>query len=116
MDSQHLFLALTNSAPGKEDEFNKFYDEVHCDDVLGSDGWISAQRYRLASEQRPGQDPPWKYLAVYEVNLSDGTILAALQRRPDIGPRGKRQPPLWADGDRGWIYTKIGPRHVQGQA
>ena len=50
MDSPYLFLAMTNPAPGKEDEFNRFYDDVHCDDVIGSSGWLAVQRYRLANE------------------------------------------------------------------
>jgi len=113
MDAQHIFIALTNPAPGREAEFNQFYDEVHVPDVLGSPGWVAAQRYRLSSEQRPGQSPPWMYLAVYEVTCPDGEILAPLKLRPDVGPHGRPQPPLWADDDQAWIYTKHGPRHVE---
>jgi hypothetical protein len=111
VDAQHIFIALTNPAPDKEQEFNEFYDRIHVPDVLASPGWVAAQRYRLTSEQRPDQSPPWKYLAIYEIKRPDGDILAALKQRPDIGPRGKPQPPLWANDDEVWIYTKWGPRH-----
>jgi len=113
MDAQHIFIALTNPAPGREAEFNQFYDDIHVPDVLGSQGWVAAQRYRLSSEQRPDQSPPWMYLAVYEVTCPDGEILAPLKLRPDVGPQGRPEPPLWADDHQAWIYTKHGPRHVQ---
>jgi hypothetical protein len=113
MDSPHLFLAMTNPAPGMEDEFNRFYDEVHCDDVIGSPGWVAVQRYKLADEQRSDQSPPWKYMAVYEIDLPDGQILAALSQRPDVGPHGRPSPLPWANDDQVWIYSKYGPRHVQ---
>ena len=99
MDAQHIFIALTNPAPGREAEFNQFYDDIHVPDVLGSQGWVAAQRYRLSSEQRPDQSPPWMYLAVYEVTCPEGEILAPLKLRPDVGPQGRpaaavgRRPP-----------------------
>ena len=113
MTNRHLFLAMTNPVPGKEEEFNRFYDEIHCDDVIGSPGWVAVQRYRLAGEQRADQSPPWKYMAIYEVNLPDGEILAALRQRPDVGPQGRPRPPLWAGDDQVWIYSEFGPRHIR---
>ena len=110
--AKHFFVALTNPVPGKEAEFNKFYDEIHVPDVLAAPGWVAAQRYRLASEQRPDQSPPYRYAAVYEVECEDGKILEALKRRPDIGPIGRPNPPLWEARNEVWIYTRIGPRQV----
>jgi hypothetical protein len=110
--AKHIFVALTNPVPGKEAEFNKFYDEVHLPDVLGSPGWVAAQRYRLTSEQRPDMSPPYKYAAIYEVDCEDGKILQAVKQRPDIGLIGRPNPPLWEARNEVWIYTKIGLRQV----
>ena len=38
--AKHFFVALTNPVPGKEAEFNKFYDEIHVPDVLAAPGWV----------------------------------------------------------------------------
>lgn len=113
--AKHIFVAFTNPVAGKEAEFNKFYDEMHLRDVLGSPGWVAAQRYRLSSEQRPDQSPPYKYAAVYEVDCEEGQILAALKQRPDLGPASRPNPPLWEAQHGAWIYTKIGPRVVSGK-
>lgn len=110
--AKHFFIALTNPVPGKETEFNKFYDEIHVPDVLAAPGWVAAQRFRLASEQRSDQSPPYRYAAVYEVECEEGKILEALKQRPDIGPIGRPNPPLWEARNEVWIYTKIGPRQV----
>lgn len=111
MDAQHIFIAATNPIPGREAEFNRFYDEMHVPDVLAAPGWVAAQRYRLTNEQRPDQSPPWKYLAVYEVTCPDGQILTALRKRdkPSREPEGG---PVWLDDSQVWIYSKIGPRQV----
>lgn len=110
MTERHLFLAMTNPRVGMdEEEFNRFYDEIHVPDVIGAPGWVAAQRYRLCSEQRFDQDPPWRYMAVYEVELPAGEIMAALEQRPDIGPIGRPEPRPYADDDQVWIYTPIGP-------
>jgi mannose-6-phosphate isomerase-like protein (cupin superfamily) len=113
--AKHIFVALTNPVPGKEAEFNKFYDEVHVPDVLGAPGWVAAQRYRLTSEQRPDQSPPYRYAAIYEVECEDGEILAPLKQRPDVGPIGRPNPPLWDAKNEVWIFTEVGPRHVAGK-
>src|SRR5689334_19324828 len=41
-----LFV-YTNCELGKEDEFNRWYDDVHVPDMLSIDGIVSAQRFEL---------------------------------------------------------------------
>jgi hypothetical protein len=92
---QHVLLALTNPAPGREDEFNDWYDTHHLPETLEAiDGRVATQRYRLASGQRqdqwlaavpgraagdmerqPEQWLPWRYLALHEL---EGDDVAAL--------------------------------------
>jgi hypothetical protein len=92
---QHVLLVLTNPAPGREDDFNAWYDEHHLPQALERvAGRVAAQRYRLTSaqrenqwlaavpgrsqedEQQPEQWLPWRYLALYEL---EGDDVAALQ-------------------------------------
>jgi hypothetical protein len=70
---KYVFLAFTNSTIGREEEYNKWYDEQHLADVINVPGFISARRFRLA----PGQfefnthTPEHKYLALYEIETDD---------------------------------------------
>lgn len=66
-----LFLAFNNPA-GDEEEYNRWYDEVHVPAVLQLDGFVSARRFRL-SDARPPTDPlsAYRYLAVYELDTDD---------------------------------------------
>lgn len=80
-------LVSTNPVPGREDEFNRWYDAQHLPDVLRLDGMVAAQRFRLADAE-PAQDAPHRYLAIYEVEaesmeaaskvLTDGFASGAL--------------------------------------
>ena len=50
---KYTFLAFTNPTPGKEHEFNTWYDEHHLKDVIDVSGFVSARRFRLADAQFP---------------------------------------------------------------
>jgi len=68
--ARHLLMAFSNPLEGLEDEFNRWYNEVHLDDVLKVPGYISAQRFELSPTQMvPGA--PYRYVALYEVETDD---------------------------------------------
>ncbi len=60
-----LLLVRTRPQPGKEKEYNDWYDNTHLGDLLACDGVVSAQRYSGKSLDNPDQAP--EYYAVYEV-------------------------------------------------
>jgi hypothetical protein len=79
--AKHMLLALTNPVEGSEDEYNDWYDNRHLADVLQIPGFVAAQRFRLSPAQKM-EAPPWKYLAIYEIetdNLSE--VIATLSAR-----------------------------------
>jgi hypothetical protein len=56
--------------PAREEEFNKWYDEVHLPDILSAPHFVAAQRYKLAG--RPSKsEPEAQYLAIYEIDTDD---------------------------------------------
>jgi len=68
--AKHLFMAFTAPRPGREDEFNTWYDSDHLDDVLRVEGIVAAQRFRIAPKfDTPDMLPG--YLAIYEVDVDD---------------------------------------------
>lgn len=70
---KYVFLAFTNPTIGREEEYNKWYDEQHLADVINVPGFVSARRFRLS----PGQfqfntkTPEHKFLALYEIETDD---------------------------------------------
>jgi hypothetical protein len=58
-------LVFTNAVDGRDEEFNRWYDEVHLAEVLALPVFTEARRFRLADAQRfPEQSH--RYLAIYE--------------------------------------------------
>ena len=109
MTERYAYFALTNPAPGREADFNAWYDAYHLPEVVRyGAGMRGGRRFRLADTQRPGQTaPPWRYLAWYDLEHDD---LAAFGQ----APWRKDAPPLTpftgliADDFTGWTFTPIG--------
>lgn len=64
--------------PSREDEFNKWYDEVHIPDVTSVAGVVSGKRFK-----KPGpSDGGFNYLAIYELDSDDfGVTMKELMDR-----------------------------------
>ena len=58
-------LVLSNPVGDQDEEFNRWYDDVHLADVLKVPGVVGAERYRFRSGEG------WKYLAIYELDCDD---------------------------------------------
>jgi hypothetical protein len=56
--------------PAREEEFNKWYDEVHLPDILSTPQFVAAQRYKLAGPPSKSE-PEATYLAIYEIEGDD---------------------------------------------
>ena len=61
-----LFVVLTNPVDGQDDEYNRWYNDQHVDDVLAVPGFVGVQRFKL-SVPSGAPAPDWKYLALYEI-------------------------------------------------
>jgi hypothetical protein len=68
--AHYTLLVLTNPVSGREDEYNNWYDNQHLSDLLAVDGFVAAQRFRLA-ETDPPQQFAHRYLAIYEIETDD---------------------------------------------
>jgi hypothetical protein len=81
--AKYTFVVLTNPTPGKEAEYNEWYNGTHIPDVLNAKGFVAAQRFRLADNQMdPKATQPYKYLAIYEIETDDlAASLKDLQSR-----------------------------------
>jgi hypothetical protein len=64
-----VLVVFTRAHPGRDDDLNDWYTNIHLRDALRFRGSIAAQRFRCSASQI--QDFPhgfgWTYLALYEV-------------------------------------------------
>jgi hypothetical protein len=69
---QHLFLALSNQAAGREEHFHEWYDRHHLQDVVDfCPGFVTGHRYWAAAKQAGDQSLPWSSLAIYLLETDD---------------------------------------------
>lgn len=66
--------------PDLEDEFNKWYNEVHLPEIVGCPGFISGTRY--VAETPDGRE----YLAIYELESEAAFASEELKARRGWGP------------------------------
>ncbi len=68
---EHKLIVLGNAVQGRDDEFNRWYDDVHLGDVLAVPGVSAAQRFTLAAGQA------WAYAAIYQITSDDPDAVSA---------------------------------------
>lgn len=68
---KYNLIALTNPVPGREDDFNDWYTDVHLADVLKLPGVMAAQRFRMSRTQHRLGPFEHQYMAVYEIEIGD---------------------------------------------
>jgi hypothetical protein len=66
--ASYAYTVFSDAVPGREQEFNRWYDEQHLADVLKVPGFVAAQRFRLAQDDAAA---PARYLAIYEIETDD---------------------------------------------
>ena len=78
-----VFMALTNSiSPDRDEEYNRWYNEVHANDLLSLPTMRSLIRYRAVQQITPGGGEPFhKYLAIYNVDDPRTAYQALVERR-----------------------------------
>jgi hypothetical protein len=70
------FIVFSNPVEGEEDEYNRWYDDVHLPDVVAVDGVVAGQRYEhVPVESEGGARPTHRYLAIYELDGDPNTVL-----------------------------------------
>ena len=86
--SDALFLVFSNAAGGRDEEFNKWYDEVHLPDVRAVPGIAGAQRYDLVdftpdgvADAADAPAPAHRYLAVYDLEGTPESVFAEFSAR-----------------------------------
>lgn len=75
--AKYVFVVMTNPAEGQEEEYNRWYDNQHLPDVLKVEGFVAAQRFKLAPVESGNAKATHSYMALYEAETDD---LARVQK------------------------------------
>lgn len=68
----YYMFVLNQPKPGREAEFNRWYDQQHAQDVLINPEYLESQRFIVNEQQlRPGTPPPAQYIIGFKVVTKD---------------------------------------------
>lgn len=80
-----LMVVLTNpKAPELEQQFNRWYTDIHIPEILKTPGFVGVTRYKVSDAQfLPGSESQGpRYLAIWEIEADDVAAAAtALQEQ-----------------------------------
>ena len=79
--AKYLLLALNgpHEGEGKEDAYNRWYDEIHIPDLEAIPGVRSARRYKTIMSRRIS----FPYVAAYEIEVDDlDAFMKDLETKP----------------------------------
>lgn len=76
---EYVLVVYSNPVPGREDEYNDWYNNQHLQDVLAQPEYVQARRYKLTDLKLDPQmpDASHEYVAFYHINTDNPE--AALQ-------------------------------------
>ena len=108
-----IMIVTSTFAPGREDEYNDWYDNVHLPEVVALPGFVAATRYKVSDAQMvPGTDA-LPYCAVYELDSDDlGATVAGLGAAAGAGKLHMSDAITQAAGSIMVVYEQRGSRQA----
>jgi rubredoxin len=92
----HVAFVMGNCIEGKEVEYDRWYDEVHSPEVLGTPDFVAMRRGRLAPLQAaPGNEQPANRLVLLQIRSRDlhASIREFIARAEGTSPSGVKWVP-----------------------
>lgn len=100
--AKYLLVVPSSAHAGKDDEYNRWYDETHLGDLLKIPGVKTGTRYN--ADPASPNTPEANYLAIYEIETDDpGQVMAELGRRAQAGEMAI-SPALDSSSAKMWLY------------
>jgi hypothetical protein len=109
--AKHVLVVISNSTPGQEDEYNRWYTEQHLDDVLRVPGFVAAQRFKLSVDGP--QSVSGRYLAIYEMDIDDPKATFDLLGEAVQAGKMPLSPALDTENLKTAVFTPITERKVR---
>ena len=100
--ASYILVVPSSAHPEQDDDYNRWYDEIHLGDLLAIPG-INAGR-RFAADPASPNPPQANYLAIYEIETDDpAAVLRELGRRAQSGEM-EISPALDSSSAKMWLY------------
>lgn len=79
--ARYQYVVLSRALPGRQDEFETWYDKHHFADLLKIPEIVSGSRSRVLMRHAPDfGEPQWCSLAIYEIEAENpGEVLARIE-------------------------------------
>jgi hypothetical protein len=101
---RYVMVVPSSAQPGRDDDYNAWYDGEHIHDICSLPGVLSGRRF-VASDASPNP-VPGRYLAIYEIETDDiGSVVAEMGRRAMAGEMSVTDA-LDRDSARIWFYEE----------
>jgi hypothetical protein len=88
---EHVLIVYSSPVPGREREYNDWYNNQHLQDVLTIPGYVRAQRFKLTDFKLDAAMPDvsHQYAAFYYMETDDPeAALSDLKNRVETGAIG----------------------------
>lgn len=83
--NRYKMVVLSNPFPGREDEYNTWYQHTHLADIVALPGFRAAQRFRLTQNMMIDGEA-YRYMAIYDIETDNlERSLAALVSAAESG-------------------------------
>ncbi len=70
--AKHILIVMSNPVSSdREADYNEWYTGQHIHDVASVSGFAAATRFVASAAQMSGEQPPHKYLAIYEIEADN---------------------------------------------
>jgi hypothetical protein len=89
--ARSIYVVQSSAVPGREGEYNEWYDTVHLPGALAVPSVLSVERFRVTS--RFG-DCPHDYLAIYDLGDRPDDALRGLQAMRTTSPTTTAMAPI----------------------
>ena len=112
--NRYVYLVMSDPLPGREFEFNDFYQNTHMGDLVQLPGWMGAQRFRLVPVMPRTTQPLYRRgnLIIWDQEGDDLAKLQSESRNAIAGGKSRLIPGFdySTDGPVSVTYQVIGPR------
>ena len=100
--SKFVMVVQSQPKPGRDDEYNEWYDTAHLQDILDIPGIKSGRRFEAA--HFAVGDPGLPYLAIFEVEADDPTAVMTEMSKRGAGGTMHVSDALDAPATHLWFY------------
>lgn len=117
----YYFMVFSNATPGADEEFNRWYDQIHAPVMIESGDFIWAQRFELSPVQFGGGTvspgfPIRQYMVIFAIETDDIKKTVEDANRRMLLPRNISSKAIDYSSLLGVSYQALGPQTSQQEA